>query len=434
MSETDPIVLKAEGDKALEAGDLSLALSCFDQAISASPQFFGAYYQKGIALLRLGKSLQAGAMFWQAYLFSQFKTDIGLMTAKTLAHANYSLEACRIFEMFSLEMIDDESLAYYVYALRQQGKIKEAFTLIKRLEKKHTLLIDWAKGLIFLALNQVNEARLLLEPQEDTDSDGHIATLLQAVYIALNDKAALRSVLDKAIKRVSTPDYFCCQRIALDVLDGLNKTPIEAYKSFKRFDLIDAAHYLSKHADKTLIQTGTTFQTFDVLASKIPKRGLILEFGVRFGYSISYLSELLPKRTIFGFDSFQGLPEAWHHEAAGSYSTQGAIPKLAPNIELIAGWFNETLPAFKKNHTEPVAFINIDCDLYSSTKCVFEELNSQIVAGTIIVFDEYIGNPNWRQDEFKAFQEWVKKNKVKYKYLTASLYTKQVSVQIISRE
>lgn len=78
--------------------------------------------------------------------------------------------------------------------------------------------------------------------------------------------------------------------------------------------------------------------------------------------------------------------------------------------------------------------MNIDCDLYSSTKLVFNELNPQIAPGTIIVFDEYIGNINWRQDEFKAFQKWVKENKVEYRYLTASFYTKQVSVQILKRK
>ncbi|MBL7481741.1 class I SAM-dependent methyltransferase [Legionella bononiensis] len=434
MVMADPKHLKAAGDKALEQGDLPLALSFYDQTIAASPQFYEAYYQKGSVLLRMGKSIEAATMFWQAYLFSQFKIEIGLMTAKTLAHAHYSFEACRLYETFEIDHIDPSSLAYYLYALRQQGRIKHAYTLLPRLEHVHTPITNWAKALIYLDMNQIEQARELLVPMEATDKDGSIAILLHAVYLALNNKTAIRSVLDNAIKRVSSPDYYCCQRIALDILDKRNKTPIDTYRSFKRFDLIDAAHYLSKKAKKKLVCTGTTYQTFEELAPQVLKEGLILEFGVRFGYSISHLGTLFFDRKIFGFDSFQGLPERWHHEHAGSYSTKGIIPQLADNIELIAGWFNETLPDFKQKHPEPVAFINIDCDLYSSTKLVLDELTEQIIPGTIIVFDEYIGNTNWRQDEFKAFQEWTQNNKVTYRYLTASFYTKQVSVQIINKK
>ena len=434
MTQQDPVVIKSKGDQALEKGDLPLALTLYDEALAINPQFSGAYYQKGTVLLRMGKTIQAAAMYWQAYLFSEFKTDIGLMTAKTLAHANYSLSACKLFESFKIEEMDGESLAYYLYALRQQGRVQEAYALFPYVNQFNIPKTSWARAIILLDLNKVEEARFLLEPLEKTDKDGHITILLHAVYLALNDKKAVKSLLDRAIQRIPNNDYFCCQRIAIDILNGLNKTPIETYRAFKRFDLIDAADYLHKHADKHLRHSGTTYQTFDLLAPQVLSEGLILEFGVRFGYSISHIAKLFPKRKIFGFDSFQGLPEDWHHEKAGSYSTYGKIPSVASNVTLIAGWFNETLPDFKKNNREPIAFMNIDCDLYSSTKLVFNELNPQIAPGTIIVFDEYIGNINWRQDEFKAFQEWVKENKVEYRYLTASFYTKQVSVQILKRK
>ncbi len=50
----------------------------------------------------------------------------------------------------------------------------------------------------------------------------------------------------------------------------------------------------------------------------------------------------------------------------------------------------------------------MDCrDLYSSTKATFDALGDRIAPGTVIVFDEYIGNDRWAKDEFKAFQEAV---------------------------
>ena len=71
---------------------------------------------------------------------------------------------------------------------------------------------------------------------------------------------------------------------------------------------------------------------------------------------------------------------------------------------MIKGLFDDTLPSFAKTHTQPVSFLHVDCDLYSSTKAIFDILGDQIVEGTVIVFDEYFNYPGWQHHEFKAFQ------------------------------
>ena len=157
---------------------------------------------------------------------------------------------------------------------------------------------------------------------------------------------------------------------------------------------------------------------------------LILEFGVRHGTSIRQLASLTSK-SIYGFDSFEGLPEDWHQESKEVYSTKGKIPKVPAHVTLIPGWFEETLPLFLEKHEEDVALINIDCDIYSSTKTVLDLLSPRIKKGTIIIFDEYIGNLHWEEDEHKAFMESVSKYQWKYEYLFYSAYTKQVVVKII---
>ena len=103
---------------------------------------------------------------------------------------------------------------------------------------------------------------------------------------------------------------------------------------------------------------------------------------------------------------------------------------MQENVILHQGWFEETLPIFIEKHQAPVRLLNIDCDIYSSTKIVLDLLANQIIPGTVIVFDEYIGNENWRQDEFKAFQETVLKYGWNYEYLCFSFMTKQVVVRI----
>ena len=75
--------------------------------------------------------------------------------------------------------------------------------------------------------------------------------------------------------------------------------------------------------------------------------------------------------------------------------------------------FEDTIPEWKKKYCKNISFINIDCDLYSSTKTVLENLNSQIVKDTIIRFDDLLPSPispypNWLNGEWKALSEWVK--------------------------
>lgn len=149
---------------------------------------------------------------------------------------------------------------------------------------------------------------------------------------------------------------------------------------------------------------------------------LFLEFGVYKGGSINFCSNILPERKFYGFDSFEGLPSDWAGYAVkkGEFTLSKKLPEVNKNVELIDGWFEDTLPAFLKQHTSKIAFLHIDCDLYSSTKTILNNLGSRIEPGTIIIFDEYFNYPNWQEHEYKAFQEFVKDNNIKYEYIAFS--------------
>lgn len=142
--------------------------------------------------------------------------------------------------------------------------------------------------------------------------------------------------------------------------------------------------------------------------------GLFLEFGVATGHTIQKIAELSQKQ-IFGFDSFEGLPEAWRTGfPKGAFA--GPAPKLPPNISIVRGLFQETLRQFLQERQEQVAFIHLDCDLYSSAKSVFDWLHPRIGPGVVIVFDEYFNYPGWQDHEHKAFIEFVEQHKVKFNY------------------
>src|SRR5205807_1325585 len=100
---------------------------------------------------------------------------------------------------------------------------------------------------------------------------------------------------------------------------------------------------------------------------------------------INRLAGLKPQVQFYGFDSFFGLPEAWTMGAAkGAFTLQGKLPPVRKNVELIVGYFETTLAPFVARHTGgSIAFMHIDCDLYSSTKIVLFSMRDLMADGTI---------------------------------------------------
>jgi len=147
--------------------------------------------------------------------------------------------------------------------------------------------------------------------------------------------------------------------------------------------------------------------------------GSILEFGVFQGKTLRLIANFFKNEPVWGFDSFEGLPEDWTKNEQGpiEYSkghfSVSAMPKVPDNVNLVKGWFNETLPEWLKNNTENIKFLHLDADLYSSTKDVLTLLNSRIVPGTVIVFDEMYPwrninqYQNWAEGEYRALKEWL---------------------------
>ncbi len=147
--------------------------------------------------------------------------------------------------------------------------------------------------------------------------------------------------------------------------------------------------------------------------------GHYLEFGVFTGGTIRFIAGRIGTRTIHGFDSFEGLPEAWSGFNLGgkTFDVGGRLPRVPANVSLYRGYFDASLPQWLADHPGPVAFIHLDCDLYSSTKTVFDLIAPRLVPGAVILFDEYFNYPNWEKHQFKAFREFVAEHSVKYSYL-----------------
>jgi Macrocin-O-methyltransferase (TylF) len=166
--------------------------------------------------------------------------------------------------------------------------------------------------------------------------------------------------------------------------------------------------------------------------SAVKVEGHYLEFGVFTGGTVRLIGRRVGGRIVHGFDSFEGLPEAWSgfNLGKGAFDLHGRLPRVPKNVRLHRGWFEDSLPVWLEANPGAAAFVHVDCDLYSAARTVLSLLADRIVPGTVIVFDEYFNFPNWEQHEYKAFQEFAAEHSVTYRYLAFA--RQQVAVRIES--
>jgi len=146
---------------------------------------------------------------------------------------------------------------------------------------------------------------------------------------------------------------------------------------------------------------------------------MYIEFGVFTGGTINIISSIIPDKTVYGFDSWKGLPDNYTETfKKGSFVME--IPKtFNPNIELLVGMIENTLPRFLERHPEKIGFVHMDVDVYSVTKYVLDTLAPRLQIGSVIQFDEIfeVENGYWYLDEFDAWTEFLKEHNIKYDYI-----------------
>ncbi len=166
----------------------------------------------------------------------------------------------------------------------------------------------------------------------------------------------------------------------------------------------------------------------------VADNGMLLEFGVHKGLSTNYFANFLLEsgdaRRLYGFDSFEGLSENWTgftgvQELA--FDRKGVVPKVPDNVTLIKGWIEKTLPDFLQRTADDIAFIHIDTDTYSPAATILKACKPQLMSGTLILFDELIGYPNWQNHEFKALNENLAPDQFEY----VAFSNNQVLIQIV---
>jgi hypothetical protein len=194
--------------------------------------------------------------------------------------------------------------------------------------------------------------------------------------------------------------------------------------------LSDTCKYVEERLGNCAVLSSSE-EIIDFALQARPTAGFFCEFGVFRGRSINYIARKIRPQFIHGFDSFEGLPEDWR-SGYPKTAFQTNVPPVEHNVELYKGWFESTLPGFVSSLKEDrAAIIHIDCDLYSSTRTIFEHLGGFLVGGSVVIFDEYFNYPGWREHEHKALQEFCAASNKRYEYLAYNRLHEQVVIRFL---
>ena len=155
------------------------------------------------------------------------------------------------------------------------------------------------------------------------------------------------------------------------------------------------------------------------------------EFGVGEGESLDWFLLNKPAgSTMFGFDTFEGIPEPWLGHPAGHWKSEPYRSNRA-DLEIVRAPFETSLndPAVRARLADGIGLMHVDCDLYSSTQTVFEGTREFLRPDTVVIFDEFYGYGGWQQCEAGAFREFVEAEKVAFEYVARSDF--QVAIRVL---
>lgn len=160
--------------------------------------------------------------------------------------------------------------------------------------------------------------------------------------------------------------------------------------------------------------------------------GDYFEFGVFSGQSMAAMHRViqelgLERPRLFGFDSFEGLPQSAKFEDNGYWqpgsfkmdlkSTRKYLTRQGidwERVALVKGWFKDTLTPelVAKHQMVKASVIMVDCDLYSSAREALFFCAPLIKDKAVILFDDWAGGNLAAQNlgEKKAFDEFLAAN------------------------
>ena len=421
-----------------QQGRTEEGLGEIEAAIAAAPETVA--YRGNLAKLQaqLGRTAEAEASYREVLRRNPDDPDALYNLAELLTGRRQVGEAVVLLRRLAGQMPDDPAVGNALAAtLVRAGRADEALALLDGLTERHpdfaeaahnraTALADLGR----IADSEAAAARALETDQNLSGAHWHLG-------LCRYDAGDLGGAVEAFRRAAACRPASALAAPYLELAEAERRESAPATPGNRRETPEIAA--LREAWDYRAAAGGAALPAFGFKASHLRHAlaaceagGLYLEFGVFTGRSITIIAEALGDETpVHGFDSFEGLPEDWiEGEGKGAYDAGGRLPEVPDNVWLHPGWFDDSLPVFLRQQKGPVAFANIDCDIYSSTRSVLDLLAPRLGPGSVLVFDEYFAYPGWRDHEYRAFQEFAAERGLGYRYLALSPFTRQATLRL----
>lgn len=381
------------------------------------------------ALIGMNEHGRARALLLAALELLPGEPGLRFDLARALNGLGMMHEAVPILEeLRAANPLDARATDMLVNALRRDARYEDAVALVDAEEKagRQRNAILYHRALSRHYLGDATGALADFDTLLATDPGNGAAWFAShACMIGSQGMELARDRLRRAVSCPGANRKYAGFLAAYEVLAGGQAQGAEASP------ILDGARALVGHMAPGCRIFGLSADLLGFALSQAAVPGLVLEFGVRRGTSLRHIAKNAAQHC-HGFDSFEGLPEGWGNELAGTFSLGDGeavpLPAMPDNVGLHKGWFDQVLPGFLADHPGPVRFANIDCDIYSSTVTVLRELEPRLVAGSVLVFDEFIGNRTWAEHEFKAWAEFAGATGRHYRHIAISPFTGQVAM------
>ena len=414
-------------------GRLNEAESCYNKAIALEPDYAEAHNNLGATLQELGRLNEAEAVFIQA---------IALKPDYAEAHSNLGVILQELGRLNDSEALHKQAIALnptYAEANYNLGVTLQDLGRLEDAESSYNQAIalkpDYAEAYSNLGITLQELGRI-----EEAESN-----FIKAITFKPDYADAFWNLHGNQ-KTLKDSEYWIDKCLEADEI-YLKARLMKAAFSFYRGDKTDFNNLMQSELKHHPYMRSFSwafslpnlpelyfnkFFFFDAIAKKSIVSKPFYEFGVWRASSFEYLLNIFKKG--YGFDTFTGLPEDWYvgngMEIAGTYSSNGNVPNIKGG-EFIKGKFEDTLPVFFSESRPIASVINFDADLYSSTIFALNFSKRVMDKDTILIFDEFIINESWEQDEFKALNEFCSINQFSYEVMAISFFTKQVAVKLI---
>lgn len=191
-------------------------------------------------------------------------------------------------------------------------------------------------------------------------------------------------------------------------------------------------------------------------ASQLPKPtpndadDLLLDLGVWIGWSTRLTADATG-RTVYGFDTFEGLVEDWQIEdqfliKQGTFSlsdpfaqrfirdtgvtlVDGVPSALGRKLQFVKGSTYETLAPFLADRPDvPIRLFHMDLDTYESCLHALETCKDRFRVGSILVFDEYLVT----NGEMRAFFEFQSRYGLEFRYRAWGLEIGEMNAEMVT--